>query len=701
MNEFKIREVLSIENFITSVVLHPMEKIKATETFDGGKTYHGVTYYNVPCSFDIETSSFYYNDTKCACMYIWQFGLNGFVTYGRTWGEFNNLINTLKTKLHLNENKRLVCYVHNLSFEFQWIRKRFDWLFMFAREERNPMKSITTNGLEFRCSYMLSGCSLEQTCKDLTKYKVEKKVGDLNYRLVRTPLTPISNKELNYAIYDVIGVMCYIQEEIEIWGDVSKIPLTKTSKVRKYCRNYCFNNDNGAEYKNIMSRLKIYSVEEYEMLKRAFTAGYTHANYHRSAEIWENVQSMDFTSSYPAVMVCEKHPMSSGQWVKAKTLNQIRNLAKNGYYIIFNVQFGKIAERENIPDHYISTSRCYNCLNIKSDNGRLISADRIEITITSDDLEIIDKCYEFKDKECIIGRVIRYELGYLPRAFVECVLTFYKDKTTLKDIENMVSEYCLKKGMLNSTFGCCVTDICSDDIVYEDEWITREGNPEEMIEEYNNSKSRFLFYPWGISICSRARKNLWNGILSIGEDYIYSDTDSIKFINPEKHAAYFEQYNKEVTEKMRIACEQNRLNYEDTHPKTKDGKEKPLGVWDDDGRYTRFKTLGAKRYLVEYADGTIKATISGASKKKASEYISKQKEPFNFFTHRMSIPCEYSGRLTHFYIDDPRDFECVDYMGTYYKGSELSGVHLEESEYNLTISPVYMLLLGLTEEHIL
>ena len=47
-----------------------------------------ISWYNVPAAFDIETSSFYSQGEKQANMYIWQFGILNWVTYGRTWDEF-------------------------------------------------------------------------------------------------------------------------------------------------------------------------------------------------------------------------------------------------------------------------------------------------------------------------------------------------------------------------------------------------------------------------------------------------------------------------------------------------------------------------------------------------------------------------------------------------------------------------------------
>ena len=86
-------------------------------------------------------------------MYVWQLGLNGYVIVGRTWGEFQETINTITATLQLNEKKRLMIFVHNLSYEFQFICKRFNWFKVFAIDLRTPIYAITDSFIEFRCSY--------------------------------------------------------------------------------------------------------------------------------------------------------------------------------------------------------------------------------------------------------------------------------------------------------------------------------------------------------------------------------------------------------------------------------------------------------------------------------------------------------------------------------------------------------------------
>lgn len=246
-----------------------------------------VSYYNVPAAFDIETSSFYINGEKKACMYVWQFGILNWVTYGRTWEEFDTFMSVLSTVLQLNEDLRLVVYIHNFAYEFQWMRKRIHWDKLFFLDKRKPVYGIS-GGYEYRCSLKLSGKSLAKVGQDLQKYHVQKKVGDLDYSLVRTYKTPLTQEEWGYCEADIRVLLAYIQEKIEADGDITLIPLTNTGYVRNYCRKACFKR--WKRYKNLMSEL-ILTPEEYSQLKRVFAGGFTHANAHYSRRVVVHVGS--------------------------------------------------------------------------------------------------------------------------------------------------------------------------------------------------------------------------------------------------------------------------------------------------------------------------------------------------------------------------------------------------------------------------
>lgn len=211
------------------------------------KTNKGIEYYNMPNAYDIETTSItefskLNNEIidKRAIQYVWQVSLNGKYVMGRTWDEFITFYNELVEYYQTNENKRLIVYVHNLSFEFQFMRKHFKWLKVFSLDKRQPIQAVTIDGIEFRCSYLLSGFSLEKLGEQLTKYKARKKTGSLDYSKLRHTKTPLTNDEILYCLADVEVVTNYIKEEIENNGNITKIPLTKTGYVRNYCRERCF-----------------------------------------------------------------------------------------------------------------------------------------------------------------------------------------------------------------------------------------------------------------------------------------------------------------------------------------------------------------------------------------------------------------------------------------------------------------------------
>ena len=120
------------------------------------------------------------------------------------------------------------------------MRKYFEWLEVFAVDERKPIKAVCSYGIEFRDSYILSGYSLEKTAENLQKHKLEKKVGYLDYDKVRTYATKLDENELKYCEYDILIVNAYINEQIEQYGDITKVPLTNTGRVRDFVRNNCY-----------------------------------------------------------------------------------------------------------------------------------------------------------------------------------------------------------------------------------------------------------------------------------------------------------------------------------------------------------------------------------------------------------------------------------------------------------------------------
>lgn len=644
---------------------------------------------NFPCAFDIETSSFYENNEKRALMYMWSFGINGKCIIGRTWDEFKRVIDKVIDFYELNEYKKLVIYVHNLSFEFGFIAKLFEWTKVFALKSRQVVYCFY-NGVEFRCSYLLSGYSLDKTAKNLTKYKVSKLVGSLDYEKIRHSKTPLTEEEIQYSINDILVVMSYIQELIESYKYIDYLPLTKTGFVRKEVRKLCNEKNIKNKYRNLMRRLQLNSVPEFLQLQRAFSGGFTHASALKVNKVYSNVASYDFTSSYPYVMLSELFPMSRFEKIENISNEDFRKSLKY-YCCVFDISFTNLESKINF-EYYLSESRSISIENKEVANGRIVSADKLDITLTNIDFEIVEKCYTFKDFKVFNFR--RAKKGYLPKPIILSILKFYNDKTKLKDIIGKEVDYLHGKENLNSIYGMTVTNIIRDEITFNNgEWNTKELNNKEIekiIIKNNGSLNRFLFYAWGVFVTAYARKNLWTGIFEYKNDYIYSDTDSIKVLNDDKHQDYINNYNLEVVEKLKNVANYYNLDFSLFQPKTIENKTKLIGIWSYEGIYDKFKTLGAKRYLY-FKDNNYNLTVSGLNKKVAIPYIiNKSKElnisPFDFFTDDMYIPKDFTGCMVHTYIDNQTYGIVTDYLGQRYNYYEKSSIHLEKREYSLSIS---------------
>lgn len=702
-------------------------KISYRRTRQNGKNVI-YKYIDMPISFDIETCSFYDRENKCSCMYVWALSVCGFVFIGRTWAQWVDAVDVIAKTLETSDSLRACIYVHNLGYEFQYMRKWFtgEWVDVFSLAKREPVRALLSNGVEFRDSYALTGKKLASVAKDLHTVKISKLVGDVDYTLIRHSGTPLTDKDIKYSVNDVNIIIALIHEKIEQDGGIANIPMTKTGYIRRLVKDACYKDASNPRtrskkyqwYRGIMKRLTV-EPDEYKQLKAAFAGGYTHADIGYTGRTVSDVFSVDFASSYPAQMCSASgYPMSKGERVEIESAEHFTDLINN-FACVFSVEFENI-ESKILQDNYISLSRCHYCESSDSvkkviNNGRVMSAGKLCTTITEVDYKIIRECYKWDSVR--VFNLWKYKRGRLPKPIIMTVLDLFSKKTSLKGVDPV--EYLSAKELLNSCYGMTVTEILKGLITYEgDEWGAKAPDVAEGLEKYNDNKGRFLFYPWGVYITAFARAALWGagleglapcttGILEAGTDYIYSDTDSIKIKHVNKHHKAIERYNIYITAKLLEMCDAYNIDPATIAPKTSKGVTKHLGIWEPDdyktdgiaGKIKRFKTLGAKRYIAEDDSGT-HVTIAGVSKTPAAEYLTSTGDAFKTFEDGLQFSAEHTGKLTHTYIDDENGGDIVDYLGNEGEWRELSYIHLEPCEYSLSMVQDYKQLIFNIQERV-
>ena len=649
----------------------------------------GDYYYNHPASFDIETTSFYSHDDKhekTAIMYIWQFCIKYNDKYmcvtGRTWQEFFALLIRLKFMLGLDDHHKMIIYVHNLSYEFQFIRKLFTWDKVFALDNRKVCYAVN-DVFEFRCSYLLSGYSLDNLAK---AYNLKTQKSTMDYDTIRTPNTILTPDEIEYCLNDVKVVCDYIEIKIKQYGNVATIPLTQTGEVRKECRKKVLHpNQHNKLSKSgylIQGQLTM-DVKEFQTCRQAFQGGFTHANAFRVGAVHEHVSSYDFTSSYPYVMLSEMYPMSKGVYIDRLTNDDYEKLNKK-FLTIAVIEFTNIKPTD-VTDNPISLSRIIKPKGAITNNGRIVYLKHGYMAITNIDFEVYRKFYNFGYR---VLYLYAYRKQYLPKEYIQLIFEYYNKKTTLKGVEGKEIEYMHAKQKLNSLYGMMVTNPLRPEIrLLNDVWTVCDLDINEALDKYNNSKTRFTFYPWGVFVTAYARRNLFTGIKEFGRDYIYSDTDSIKVLNKDHHQQYIEEYNQETQRKINIMARVQGITYD--VPKTIKGVPKPIGVWDYEGTYDHFKTLGAKRYLCDN-NGDLHITVSGIRKKEGQKYLSKFDDPYKKFSDGLTIPKDETGKKLLTYIDSDRKGTIIDYQGHEYEYHEKSCIHMENTTCSIGLASEFI-----------
>lgn len=622
-------------------------------------------------------------------------------------------------------NRRLLCFIHNASFEFAFMRTELkfskDEYSFFCKEKRTVITATLENGVEFRDSMALTNSSLDQLAKMYTKTRKMK--GDLDYSIPRHTRTRRTAKEEKYIDNDVL----VLAEFCDVYFDkmcqpFKRPPLTNTARLLlKVVEKAEESGLHRADVTKLMPGVE--TLKRWQ--KYLFRGGYVHGNIYYINSI-ANVLMRDITSSYPASMLFGGYyPID--RFVNAKISKKawkygqepaefIEHMGK--HCCIYEATFYGLRAK---TDHsYESLNKVIDWLPTEGDirngtrgldNGRIHRAEYVRVMGTELDYEIYSLLYEWDAMEIHSFQIATR--GPLPSYLLECLAADYKRKNDLKmNGLSHTTDYTLAKVDCNTYFGMLCKSIFSVNISYDydlNKWVDIEA-PEEDIQK--DLAKRWLAYQWGIYVCAHSRAKLVRMICAVesaGGHVIYYDTDSIKYIpsGDGRTEAVFDEENKRIREA--------RKAFPLLQAPAFNGKMgKGLGEWDPEildhekkPLICPFKTLGAKRYLYHQPDGEWTYTGPGGWEKEGVGWhlcvagLPKcavrhlPVDPFAFFSSSgFKFTGEDTGKLRPVYHDEPYDLTITDKDGTTETIHANSGVSLVETDFEITEKKLALLILS-------
>ena len=372
--------------------------------------------------------------------------------------------------------------------------------------------------------------------------------------------------------------------------------LTTASLVQKLVKNNIWNNKHLHNY--IKKGLKIHSYEQYELMRKFYSGGFTQFNplYHNKVFDKKGF-SIDINSSYPWAMT---QPLPYGE-----LLEEVPKNTKN--YLTYCV----VKMSYKIKSKYIN----FICLKNKTEkNVRYSMHGSGEFYFLLEELEFYKKIYDIEITE----------IKYLYARCFTFLKPFIDEYYHLKSEADANGQAALKttyKLLLNSLYGSFAKKaiypmgVWMSKKYYDD---LKENKLECLLDEKNkkwkpktfkqlNIPGMDLFcvemekeekpksFPnmlIGATITAYSRLKLLNAIFEIGiEKFVYCDTDS-------------------------IFC----LGKKENLPSSIKLDDYELGAWKVEFEFNKGKILGAKRYVFENENHKTKSATSGIKLKKLSEF---------------------------------------------------------------------------------
>lgn len=677
----------------------------------------GERIYKTGIGFDTESTTITHtvtekNKTKTVVDYCFLYsyqisiGTQHYSLY-RTYEEFNNFIHVLhgvlKNKSDFDKSierpsAKCIIWVANLSHEWSFIKYKitrdFEIEKCFAKSPRDVLY-VDFGLFVLRECIGLFGHSLADIAKNWTQ--TQKLKGDLNYDLIRTPSTILTEKEKQYCINDVIilsemhdaVLKAYTQDN----GGVI-LPNTSSGFVRLKLKSAIRESEeltaeriSHNEYRkkeaktNLAHLMKLnaklyFSQFQWEICRNyGYCGGLCGSNIEDVGKTLHNIQCVDLTSDYPAQMIQRKFPYGTLRRAKLSEYDDIRNKHKPYFMICIFKKLESKTEHATFSKHKalnftnpIFQKKYGTIQNLIAYNGKIRRGNNIVACINDIDLSAYNEIYDMEYTPLALYVFSGYKK--IPQWMFDCITHDYVTKSKLKiaKMQNTV-EYMDSKRNVNTYYGVLSTKP-SD--MY-DEFMNGLFAPSDETT-FENIKYQSWLNPYiAFWVTSYARKILMHFISMFPDLIVQYDTDSLYYKtdkpNSEQLKKAIERYNAMITAKNEKIFEH--------HPDKK--LFLSLGTWDFETIYCNFLPLGAKKYIKQDTENGIQTVIAGLPKTAIPAEIANRniKKPFthynvlkkyidtNYTINTVVVKHQFANKFASVYCDDDYEIPTVitDYMG--------------------------------------
>lgn len=545
----------------------------------------------------------------------------------------DNYVNCKKRDKSIS--RKITIYTYDLNYLYSFLRNYYN------EASSNNSLILSAKFKEGKMNYWNANEWIEfRDIKDLT----DMNIAQMNQSFLNNRYKNANNnndKDCLKVIYDITE---YYKEILNITS-VTNLPLTKTQIIRRELKRKIENLKDKEKYRyyNTIVKLAPKNYKEYMIQTKLKQGGYIGVNSNYLSTKYndntiEDVFCMDATSLYPYLLLSKKFPMT--------TFTEVENPTKNKVYVLYN-QKNKYGERKyafyckvklyNVKAKtrlYTLTSN-ENKIDILGkcikENDKIIKCEALEMYLTDVDLTIYLRDYDFDIVEVSDLYYSRY--GYLPKE----LRNFIIEKYLVKEKSRGTKFYDYRKQQLNSIAGFCQMGIYG---------INKRNSRVKLNNEfgldYSKPPSRVTVPVWGIWLISIGRRSITSVARHLGDDWLYTDTDSVFYKNPSMYEDYFTELNNQVQIKL------NKIL------KIVDNVEIPnnkLGTFKLDKICNKIKFAGLKRYCYQTTKNEIKVTVAGIESNNLLNYLNTLSNPLNDFYKGLIVPANYSGLYTAYKLD--------------------------------------------------